>query len=166
MTEQKRPPHDWEGAVDKAIREAFERGEFENLAGSGKPLDLGDNPFTPRDWRLAYKILKDAGVSPDWIEQDKEIRAESRVLSAILDRNARWIRERSARAGTLTPEKMIAEYEHVAQVREQTCTQFRERATALNRQIDTFNLQVPSSRLHHARIRIDDEIAKFLDACR
>jgi DnaJ family protein C protein 28 len=166
VTEKKRSPRDWEHAVEKQIREAIERGDFENLPGQGKALDLGDDPFTPRDWQLAYKILKDAGMAPDWIEQDKEIRAERQALASLLEERARWIRERVVRKKTLPPDRMIVEHERVALVREQTCIHFRERAADLNRQIDTFNLKVPSSRLHHPRIQIEEEIDKFLDASR
>jgi len=30
----------WESLVDKKIREAMEAGEFDNLAGTGQPIDL------------------------------------------------------------------------------------------------------------------------------
>lgn len=164
MTEKKRSPRDWERAVEKQIREAIERGDFENLPGQGKALDLGEDPFTPRDWQLAYKILKDAGMAPDWIEQDKEIRAERRALASLLEERAKWIRERTAKIKTLPPDRMIVEHERLTQAREQTSMHFRARAADLNRQIDTFNLKVPSSRLHHPRIRIEEEIEKFVDA--
>lgn len=166
MTEKKRSPRDWERAVEKQIREAIERGDFENLPGQGKPLDLGENPFTPREWQLAYKILKDAGMSPEWIEQDKEIRTERKALASLLVERARRIRERAAREKTLSPDRMIVEHEKLAMVREQICARFRERAADLNRQIDTFNLKVPSSRLHHPRIRIEEELKVFLDSSR
>lgn len=74
MSDEKRPPRDWEGVVDKQIRDAIEQGHFDHLSGQGKPIDLQENLFAPRDWRLAYKVMKDAGVSPEWIERDKEIR--------------------------------------------------------------------------------------------
>ncbi|HEX9075275.1 MAG TPA: DUF1992 domain-containing protein [Anaerolineae bacterium] len=164
MTEKKRSPRDWERAVEKQIREAIERGDFENLPGQGKALDLGEDPFTPRDWQLAYKILKDAGMAPDWIEQDKEIRSERRALASLLEERAKWIRERTAKLKTLPPDRMIVEHERLTQAREQTSMHFRARAADLNRQIDTFNLKVPSSRLHHPRIRIEEEIEKFVDA--
>ena len=32
----------YESLVDRQIREAQERGEFDNLPGAGKPLDLSD----------------------------------------------------------------------------------------------------------------------------
>ena len=38
----------YESHIDRLIREATERGEFDNLPGAGKPLNLGgaDDP----DW--------------------------------------------------------------------------------------------------------------------
>ncbi|MBI3972709.1 MAG: DUF1992 domain-containing protein [Chloroflexi bacterium] len=37
---------DWGSHVDRLIREAQERGEFDNLPGTGKPLQLDDLLFT------------------------------------------------------------------------------------------------------------------------
>lgn len=42
-------PHHWESLADKRIREAMERGEFDNLKGAGKPLASIDKPYDP-DW--------------------------------------------------------------------------------------------------------------------
>ena len=71
---KKRTLFEWEDAIEKQIREAMERGEFDNLKGKGKPLDLERNPFTPADWQLAYKIMQDNNVAPEWIEHGKSIR--------------------------------------------------------------------------------------------
>ncbi len=65
---------DWGELVEEKIREAIARGEFDDLPGKGKPITLEDYPFTPPEWRLAFKILADAGFAPDWIALDKEIR--------------------------------------------------------------------------------------------
>lgn len=41
----------WESPVERAIREAQERGEFDNLPGTGKPLrSLGDPEREDPDW--------------------------------------------------------------------------------------------------------------------
>lgn len=41
----------WESPVDRAIREAQERGEFDNLPGAGKPLrGLGNPEADDPDW--------------------------------------------------------------------------------------------------------------------
>jgi hypothetical protein len=43
VTERKPPGVSWETWIDRQIREAKERGEFDNLPGSGKPIaDLGE----------------------------------------------------------------------------------------------------------------------------
>lgn len=158
----KRPLREWESVVEKQIREAMERGEFENLSGNGKPLDLNVNPFIPEEMRQAFRILENAGVAPDWIEQDKEIRAEKAALEKMLRDQGQRQREHSARSHSLAPDRIIAEYEHLARARNQVVARFRERAAALNKRIDTFNLKAPNSRVHHTRIQIDDEIGRFL----
>lgn len=54
------------------IREAMERGEFDNLAGSGKPVDLSDYFAAPEDMRIGHKLLKDANIVPEELELLRE----------------------------------------------------------------------------------------------
>ena len=42
-----------EKAVEAIIKEAQERGEFDNLKGKGKPIDLSAYFETPEDVRMA-----------------------------------------------------------------------------------------------------------------
>jgi hypothetical protein len=51
----------YESAIDRAIREATERGEFDNLPGAGKPLHLR-NTGDP-DWWLKSLMEREA-ISP------------------------------------------------------------------------------------------------------
>lgn len=162
--EEKKPKHRWESAVERSIREAIERGEFDNPTGKGKPQDLGFNPFVPEEMRQTFRILKNAGVAPDWIEQDKEIRAEKHGLEKMLVDQARWMRERQGRTKNLAPHQLVAEHEHLLRSRDKILMRYRERAEALNKTIDVFNLKAPSGTLHHARIQIEREIQKFLGA--
>jgi hypothetical protein len=62
-----------ESAIEKKIREAIARGEFDNLAGSGKPLDLDDYFNTPEDLRMAFSILKSNNFVPEEVELFREI---------------------------------------------------------------------------------------------
>jgi hypothetical protein len=64
-----------EKLVEKKIREAMENGEFDNLAGSGQPLDLSDYFATPEDRRVGHKLLKDANIVPEEIELLREAEA-------------------------------------------------------------------------------------------
>lgn len=59
--------------VEEQIRKAREKGEFDELPGAGKPIDLYENPFEPPELRMAFKILKDNNMAPFWIELGNEI---------------------------------------------------------------------------------------------
>jgi hypothetical protein len=59
--------------VEQKLLEAVSRGEFDDLPGAGRPLDLNDDPLVPEDLRLAYRILKNAGFVPPEVETLNEI---------------------------------------------------------------------------------------------
>jgi DTW domain-containing protein YfiP len=50
--------------VEERIRRAQKKGEFENLEGTGEPLNLADDQAVAEELRLAYKILKNADCLP------------------------------------------------------------------------------------------------------
>lgn len=54
--------------VESLIKEAMERGEFDNLQNKGKPLDLSAYFETPEDLRMAYSVLKNAGMASAEVE--------------------------------------------------------------------------------------------------
>lgn len=66
--------------AEERIRAAQERGDFENLPGSGKPLVLVDDSAIPEDLRMAYKVLRNSGFLPPELADRKEI---SRVLDLL-----------------------------------------------------------------------------------
>jgi hypothetical protein len=59
--------------VESLIKEAQERGEFDNLPGKGKPIDLTSYFETPEEVRLAQSILKNAGMTSPEVQILKEI---------------------------------------------------------------------------------------------
>lgn len=62
-----------ESAIEARIREAMERGEFDNLPGRGKPIDLDAYFNTPEDLRMAFSILKSNDFVPEEVEIMREI---------------------------------------------------------------------------------------------
>ena len=62
-----------EKIVEAAIQEAMLRGDFDNLPGKGKPVDLSDYFNTPEDVRVAQAMLKNAGMIPVELELLQEI---------------------------------------------------------------------------------------------
>ena len=71
--------------IEKKIKEAQGRGEFDDLPGSGEPLKIEDDSHVPEDLRLSYKILKNANCLPPELQLKKEIRQMEDMLEKIQD---------------------------------------------------------------------------------
>ena len=61
--------------LDKAIADARERGEFDNLPGQGKRIDLGPESAAPGEYDLAFSMLANAGYVPIFVDLAKELDA-------------------------------------------------------------------------------------------
>jgi len=145
--------------VEEQIREAQDRGEFDNLQGAGKPLHFDDNPYLG-DKTMAYGLLKSNNYAPAEIELAKEIRTESESAKAKLERLRRQgstLRTRRVppsanekRVYNASVEKAAAEYEHT----------LRE----LNRKILTLNLTTPSA-MHQPLFEVEKLVQQFRESC-
>jgi hypothetical protein len=62
--------------AERQIKEAIDRGDFDNLPGKGQPLNLDEDAGIPVHQRMMMKILKNAEALPDWIGLGKEIERE------------------------------------------------------------------------------------------
>jgi len=71
--------------VEALIKDAMERGVFNNLPGTGKPIDLGEYFETPEEVRMANSVLKNAGMTSREVDLLKEIAKLKQVLAAVLD---------------------------------------------------------------------------------
>lgn len=60
--------------VERRIAQAQAQGAFDDLPGAGAPLALDDDPLVPQEWRVAYRILRNAGLVPPEVEHLREIR--------------------------------------------------------------------------------------------
>lgn len=78
-----------ESAIEQKIREAMERGEFDNLRGKGKPLDLNAYFDTPEDLRMAFSILKSNEFVPEEVEVFREIAELKERLETLSDETER-----------------------------------------------------------------------------
>ncbi len=62
-----------EKSIEEKIQQAIAAGEFDNLEGVGKPLDLNSYFAAPEDMRMGYSILKSNDFVPQEVETLKEI---------------------------------------------------------------------------------------------
>jgi hypothetical protein len=75
--------------VEAIIREAQERGDFDNLPGKGKPIDLSAYFETPEEIRNAYSMLKNAGMVPAEVELLQDLAALKDRLEATYEEQER-----------------------------------------------------------------------------
>ena len=78
-----------EKLIEEIIREAMEKGEFDDLPGKGKPLDLDAYFATPEDLRLGYSVLKSVGCLPVEVELQREIESLKARLDVCEDERER-----------------------------------------------------------------------------
>jgi hypothetical protein len=71
----------FEKIVEEQIRRAIADGEFENLRGKGKALELESYFQTPESLRMAYSMLKSAEFVPEEVQMMQEIDVAKKELS-------------------------------------------------------------------------------------
>jgi len=59
--------------AEAKIQQAIADGEFKNLKGKGKPIDLNKYYGMPEHLRLGYQLLKNAGYIPEEVRLKKEM---------------------------------------------------------------------------------------------
>jgi hypothetical protein len=87
---------DFESWIDRQIREAQERGEFDDLPSAGKPLPGAGEPLE-EDWWLKKKVREEegtAGLPPSLVLRRQAETARTRALAAKTDDEARAIIEK------------------------------------------------------------------------
>jgi len=144
LSEAKKPPRklsQWESAVDKQIREAQERGDFDRLPGIGQPLPKED---WDRDWGLAHHVLKQAGETLPWITLSKDIEAAQQRLRSQLDA-ARQLRPGAER--------------------DRARKRYLEDAAALDKMLEEYAFTVPVRHLERGRLPRHVAERQFDAAC-
>jgi hypothetical protein len=183
----------WQSWLDEAIGEARQRGDFDNLAGEGKPLPARSSQHAG-DWSLAFDMLESAGYAPYWIELGKEIRAETNALDKLRERTARHLAEHRARsqaAPALAKQESRPSgrrwwpfrSEWAASWRDETRSgpdlvqleatrrrnraEYLERAAKLDERIAEYNAAIPRDlwRLQRPRRSVDEAARAFDAAC-
>lgn len=88
--------------IEEQIRNAMEAGEFDDLEGAGKPLDLDAYFNTPEDMRVGYSVLKSSKFVPEEVERLKEIGELKEKLKTAANE------EEKRKIGKILNERMLA----------------------------------------------------------
>ncbi len=152
----------WDSLIDQQLRKLIDDGQFQNLPGEGKPLNLDDDSNTPSDSRMAFKIMKDNDIHPPWITEAKEIDSRREAIHKQLNTAIR------AYKGALNDAVLLPNADRVkvrdnAEKRWQMAQhQLLDAAATLNRLVLNCNLKLPQGIKHKAPINIEKEIAEAL----
>jgi DnaJ family protein C protein 28 len=139
-------------SLDEQIRRAIEEGQFDDLPGKGKPLDLSQNPHEDPSWRMAFNMLRSSGYTLPWIETRKEIEADFEEVNNSLARSWAW-------RGLALEQNQP--YTLVEDEWQRALKYFKEKIKSLNKRIFVYNLKVPSDQFKRRIINPDVEIAKI-----
>lgn len=165
-------------SIDDVIREAMKEGKFDNLEGRGKPLKLN-----PQDdlGSLAFRMVKDAGFAPEWVELAKQIEAGMQGCQKMLEDYAarrdrqlqsleamqaepqphrggrRWLGSKRRSSSSLAD--MIAEFNRDW---ERTLAAYCAELHKVNTMIDRFNHTVPVRGREKAKLAVRELAAEFV----
>lgn len=141
-----------EDLVEAQIQKAQQKGAFDNLEGTGKPVKFEENPYEPPELRMVYKILKDNDFAPFWVELGKEIDHEwKRFLDDVeyFKKYANMVyREKRSRQALGRFEKKKAHF------------YFEQRLVleSINNKIIDYNLHCPTFQQGRANFVVDDQM--------
>ncbi len=142
----------WQTWIDKTIQEAQERGLFDNLEGKGRPIKWEDESLVDEEWATAFRLMREHGFAPEWIELHKEIEAELKKAREAVLRAWQWRAERLV--GARESERRYIEREW-----RRARNAFVETVAELNVKIAEFNLIVPIVNLQKLKLSVADELA-------
>lgn len=119
MTDRKPAGIAWESWIDRQVRQARERGAFDELPGTGRPIPDLDKPFD-QQWWVKDKLRREglSYMSPsvalrkeahDALEATREAGSEAEVRKIVADINEK-IREAN-RKGIRGPALMLVPFD-------------------------------------------------------
>jgi DnaJ family protein C protein 28 len=150
---------EWGTYIDRQIRKAIEEGEFNNLPGEGKPLNLEENPNTPEELRMAYKVLRDNNLAPDWIMQGKALDVK---INDLLEKLRRAVLR--YQAALSASDASFSYREHAETAWRTTQAKLVGSSAKLNQEINFYNLKVPAGVVHKPLLNIQREISRLMES--
>lgn len=143
-----------EKAIEGQIQEAMASGAFANLPGEGKPLAwnseaearAGDN------W-LGFKMLRDGGYLPEWLNLGREIELDLEALS-LVDQN-----HQDHCDGAATPDDWMRFGPAVDRLR----ASYEKKAREIRKKQDRFNHDAPGIRTQRPGIWVERHLERLVD---
>lgn len=147
--------------ISKQIEEARERGDFDNLPGTGKPLRMNEERMVPPELRLAYRMMREHDVLPDWIAEAKLIEEELKRAQQKLERAKRHFKTAQSTLTRRDIQTVRARLDAEDRWKDAQKV-FVNEIQDINRKIVTYNLKVPASHLTRDLLVAERELGKLV----
>lgn len=139
----------WKKAVDRQIAEVIGDGDISDLPGAGEKLPLQDESSAPAEWRLAFKIMNDHNVLPQWIAEGKRLEERETALRDQARKGARHRTRQPTGMDAAQKQRSDSNWKRFA-------VAYRERIGRYNRDVLLFNLKLPAGLPHRPKLDADD----------
>lgn len=153
--QRQKPPQRWRDVIEEQIRAAQERGDFDNLPGAGKPLQIDENPYAG-DRALAFHLLQQNGLLPQELDIGHEVdvdQARADALLAELRRERDWLMSRPA----FSRERAQITYRRL---RDDYAKRYEEALRQIRSKMLSLNIIAPST-LHRPVIDVEAKMRAF-----
>jgi DnaJ homolog subfamily C member 28 len=141
------------------IQEGIEEGKFDNLPGKGKPVVIEEDSSTPQHLRIANRVLKNAGVAPEWIQIRQDILEERNAVCALF---ARLQRESSARRDRITsPDPHDAYFLRCVEWHQRSRAEYLQRLKSVNTSILKYCMSAPQTAEPFSPYNIEKEMKRY-----
>ena len=143
----------WQDLIDDLIEDGRRRGLFENLAGSGRPLDLEENLYEGSN-RLANQLMKENDLQPAWM-------LSRNAVAARIDRLRGDIGLTWQRYGQRYQEAQGADYHRALSIGwDEACRRWEATIVDLNREMTSYNLKRPSGMPEMFKLSLVEELKR------
>lgn len=140
------PLEKWQHRIDRQL-DGIE-DSIRDHPGIGKPLKLNNDANIPKEMQMAYKILADNDMIPDWIATGKALEKKEQQIMQALKRSAQDYRSRR--------------FANAVAVWESEVRKLRTQVKAFNDEVLSYNLKVPNGITHRRMLNLDLEIQREL----
>lgn len=144
----------WDDLVGQRINDAVKQGMFDNLRGAGKPLKLRGNPMAG-DRQLAFDLMEDNDLSPQWIGDRKLVQeAVANLRAEIRDQAASFLQAFQASEVARHREDIRLQWQrHI--------NEWAEKIARINDQMEVVNfMQPPVPTLELIKLRLSEELKR------
>ena len=147
----------WQRMVDQQSKEAIGDGDVSHLPGAGKRLQIDDGQ-TPPELRVAFKIMADNDVKPDWIAEGNALKDKERGLRESLQKNARCYHDAMGMSAD-DPQRLLQAESRWTRF----AADFAGDVASYNRETLVYNLKLPPGLPRRKQLRAEDLLARALE---